>query len=99
MERIKFTFDDVLAIQCCMETAKKVQEDEALYNQLLNLHDRIYDAYHDGESQEEITKKEMIEKACATMESLMSFYKIDRDIMFRISKDVRKAMEEDVCTK
>lgn len=46
MEEIKFTFDDVLAIQCCMETVKKVQEDKALYDKLLNLHDRLYDVYH-----------------------------------------------------
>lgn len=45
-EKIKFTFDDVLAIQCCMETAKKVQEDEALYNKLLELHNKLYDACH-----------------------------------------------------
>lgn len=42
----KFTFDDVLAIQCCMETVKKIQEDEALYNKLLDLHGRLYDACH-----------------------------------------------------
>ena len=41
----KFTFDDVLALQCCMETAKKVQEDEELYEKLQSLHSRLYDAY------------------------------------------------------
>ena len=41
----KFTFDDVLALQCCMETTKKIQEDKELYEQLQSLHDRIHDAY------------------------------------------------------
>ena len=41
----KFTFDDVLALQCCMETVKKVQEDKELYEQLQSLHDRLHDAY------------------------------------------------------
>ena len=40
-----FTFDDVLALQCCMETVKKVQEDKELYSQLQSLHARIHDAY------------------------------------------------------
>lgn len=42
----KFTFDDVLALQCCMEIVKKVQEDEALYKQLQSLHYRVHDVYH-----------------------------------------------------
>ena len=41
-----FTFDDILALQCCMETAKKVQEDKDLYERLVSLHDRVHDAYH-----------------------------------------------------
>ena len=41
----KFTFDDVLALQCCMETVKKVQEDKELYKQLNLIHSKIYDAY------------------------------------------------------
>lgn len=40
-----FTFDDILALQCCMETVKKVQEDNELYKQLQSLHDRLHDAY------------------------------------------------------
>ncbi len=40
-----FTFDDILALQCCMETAKKVQEDKELYEQLQSLHDRLHDTY------------------------------------------------------
>lgn len=42
----QFTFDDVLALQCCMETVKKVQEDKELYKALTILHDKVYDAYH-----------------------------------------------------
>lgn len=45
-EKVKFTFDDVLAIQYCMETVKEIQEDEALYNKLLSLHSKLYDACH-----------------------------------------------------
>lgn len=41
----KFTFDDVLALQCCMETVKKVQEDKELYEKLNLIHSKIYDAY------------------------------------------------------
>jgi hypothetical protein len=41
----KFTFDDVLALQCAMEAAKKVQKDKDLYEQLKSLHDRLHDAY------------------------------------------------------
>ena len=40
-----FTFDDVLALQCCMETVKKVQEDKELYEKLNDLHSKVYDAY------------------------------------------------------
>lgn len=40
-----FTFYDVLALQCCMETVKKVQEDKDLYNELLLLHNKVHDAY------------------------------------------------------
>ena len=41
----KFTFDDILALQCCMGTVKKVQEDKELYEQLNLIHDKIHDAY------------------------------------------------------
>lgn len=41
-----FTFDDILALQCCMETVKKVQMDKDLYEKLNDLHSRLYDAYH-----------------------------------------------------
>lgn len=42
---LTFTFDDVLALQCCMKTVKKAQEDNELYEQLQSLHDRLHDAY------------------------------------------------------
>ena len=48
----KFTFNDVLALQCCMETVKKVQEDKELYNQLNLIHNKIYDAYWLGKQDE-----------------------------------------------
>ena len=41
----QFTFDDVLALQCCMETVKKAQEDKDLYEKLKDLHNRVYDVY------------------------------------------------------
>lgn len=51
----KFTFDDVLALQCCMETVKKVQEDKELYERLNLIHSKIYDAY--SSNTEKINKK------------------------------------------
>ena len=51
----KFTFDDVLALQCCMETVKKVQEDKELYEKLNLIHSKIYDAYYSNT--EKINKK------------------------------------------
>lgn len=59
----KFDFDDVLALQCCMETVKKVQEDKDLYKKLEDLHDRVYDAYHfekHGNNADKIEPKFMI---------------------------------------
>lgn len=56
----QFTFDDVLALQCVMETVKKVQEDKELYEQLQSLHNRLYDAYwleKQGEQQPTDDKK------------------------------------------
>lgn len=51
----KFTFDDVLALQCCMETVKKVQEDKELYEKLNLIHSKMYDAY--SSNTEKINKK------------------------------------------
>ena len=44
-DKYLFTYDDILALQCCMETSKKVQEDKELYKQLQSLHDRLHDTY------------------------------------------------------
>ena len=55
----KFTFDDVLALQCAMETANKIQNDKELYEQLVSLHNRVHDAYHlekQGEQNHKIIK-------------------------------------------
>lgn len=41
-----FTFDDILALQCCMETVKNIQENKELYEALLLLHDKVHSAYH-----------------------------------------------------
>lgn len=57
----KFTFDDLLALQCCMETVKKVQEDKELYEQLNLIHSKMYDAYwieKEGKQANECTKNE-----------------------------------------
>ena len=48
----KFTFDDILALQCCMVTAKNVQEDNELYEQLNLIHNKMYDAYRLGKKVE-----------------------------------------------
>lgn len=49
----KFTFDDILALQCCMETVKKVKEDKELYEQLNLIHSKMYDAYWLGKQDEQ----------------------------------------------
>ena len=67
----KFDFDDILAIQCCIETVKKVQEDKELYDKLLSLHSRLHDAYWlekqgnkpQGKSALEAIKKENVDNA------------------------------------
>lgn len=54
----QFTFDDVIALQCCMDTSKKVQKDEELYHRLQSLHDRLHDAaYWLGKQGEKPTEK------------------------------------------
>lgn len=53
----KFTFDDVLALECCMKMAEKEEE---LYKQLQSLHNRVHDAYHNekkGNSEPDATKE------------------------------------------
>nr|DAQ19312.1 MAG TPA: hypothetical protein [Caudoviricetes sp.] len=57
----KFTFDDLLALQCCMETVKKVQEDKELYEQLNLIHSKMCEAYwieKKGEQTNECAKNE-----------------------------------------
>lgn len=49
----KFDLDDILAIQCCMEAAKKVTEDKELYEELKSLHSRLLDAYWIGKQGEQ----------------------------------------------
>lgn len=44
----KFTFDDILVLQCCMVIVKNVQEDNELYEQLNLIHNKMYDAYRLG---------------------------------------------------
>jgi len=61
----KFDFNDVLALQCCLETVKKVQEDTELYEKLNQLHSKVYDAYRlekQGESDETKAKRYLINK-------------------------------------
>ena len=54
-----FMFDDILALQCCMETVKKVQEDKYLYEKLKDLHDRVYDAYQLEKQKDNADKVEL----------------------------------------
>lgn len=44
----KFTFDDVLAIQCAMFAIKN--NDKELYKALTSIHDRIHDIYHNDDN-------------------------------------------------
>ena len=65
-----FTFDDILALQCCMETVKKVQEDKELYGQLQSLHNRLHDAYWLGKQGQkkyidDLTQQEAMDIAVA----------------------------------
>ena len=65
-----FTIDDVLALQCCLETVKKVQEDKDLYKQLNDLHSRVYDVYQlekqgKQKSVEDLTQQEAMDIAVA----------------------------------
>ena len=75
-----FTFDDILALQCCMETAKNVQEDKELYKALLILHDKLYDAYELGKQgvQKETLcdkcKKEQPSHSCQVITALGRCY-------------------------
>ena len=57
----KFDFEDILALQCCMETADKVIEDKALYEKLKSLHSRLHDAYWIGKQSVKPQGKSAIE--------------------------------------
>ena len=48
----KFTFDDILVLQCCMVIVRNVQEDNELYEQLNLIHNKMYDAYRLGKKVE-----------------------------------------------
>ena len=48
----KFTFDDILVLQCCMVIVRNVQEDNGLYEQLNLIHNKMYDAYRLGKKVE-----------------------------------------------
>ena len=65
-----FTFDDIFALQCCMGTVKKVQEDKELYGQLQSLHNRLHDAYWLGKQGQkkyidDLTQQEAMDIAVA----------------------------------
>lgn len=45
-----FTFDDILALKCCM---KEVEKEEELYNQLQSLYNRVHDAYWRNREEEQ----------------------------------------------
>lgn len=66
----KFIFSDVLTLQCCIETIKKVQEDKVLYEQLQSLHDKLYDAYQFEKQNEE---KSQGESAYTSNKSITEF--------------------------
>lgn len=50
-----FTFDDILALECCMKEVEK--KDEELYNQLQSLHNRVHDAYWLGREEQKSPDK------------------------------------------
>jgi hypothetical protein len=56
----KFTFDDVLALECCM---KMTEKEEELHEQLQSLHDRVHDVYQPDKkgnsAQEEIKERDL----------------------------------------
>lgn len=89
-----FTFDDILALQCCMETVKKVQEDKDLYEKLNDLHGRVYDAYHlekQGESIDKITQRARTEKQRVILTETNGEANIDWDT--RSIQDVKLLLE------
>ena len=81
-DKYLFTYDDILALQCCMETSKKVQEDKELYKQLQSLHDRLHDTYWLKKQGEHhiagylVDKNEKIRKALINVFSTHKDYEI-----------------------
>lgn len=65
-----FTFDDVLALECCR---KEVEKEEELYNQLQSLHNRVHDAYwlnREEEQKETICNKCRREQPCHSCQDI-----------------------------
>lgn len=72
----KFTFDDVLALQCCMEIVEKVQEDKELYEKLNLIHSNIYDAYWFEKQGEQILSQTNPTKAKFDPKTLKPFDRV-----------------------
>ena len=77
----KFDFDDILAIECCMETAEKVTKDKELYEKLKSIHSRLHDAYHNE-------KHESMDKAALEPKFKVGDWVIDDEdgCIFQITK-------------
>jgi len=80
----KFTFDDVLALECCM---KMTEKEEELHEQLQSLHDRVHDVYQPDKkgnsAQEEIKERDLfkfrdsVSKATKEGRDFFKFHKGD----------------------
>ena len=96
----KFTFDDVLALQCAMEAAKKVQKDKDLYEQLKSLHDRLHDAYWLEKQGEQNTTKdystlEITDVVRQALQECESFSNIRADVYAaRVGATVEKLIKK-----
>ena len=94
----KFTFDDVLALQCCMEIVKKVQEDKDLYEKLNGLHGRVYDAYQLEKQGEQ--REQLINKACDVLVNCIEDFMSRRmevwneECKKQTLENIRKTLEE-----
>lgn len=65
-----FTFDDILALECCM---KEVEKDKKLYNQLQSLHNRVHGAYwlnREEEQKETLCNKCRKEQYCHSCQDI-----------------------------
>lgn len=92
-----FTFDDILALQCCMETVKKVQEDKDLYEKLNDLHGRVYDAYQlekQGQVKESSTlQHEDTHEDVSCKENSNSLTDVDERIRKELTDYIKKKFE------